>query len=477
LDEARLASIVGDVCVGVTIGADARGPEGRAIVDLLVRLVARLYPAITFLDERGDRTARELRALTQRINPRVELSGRPTVEVVVGSAAGRQGGCRTVFVGSSGWCARFSTEATRGCGDSNNPYGAGLAACLAAADLFRSVFLAKAPVDGDFEINVPVAAEDASGRGDVGGNVGDLVLVGSGAIGNAAAWALSRTQVRGTVQLVDHESVDLGNLQRYVLAERADEDRPKASLLAARFDGVLRAEAHECRLADYVASVRHNVDTMLLALDSARDRRAAQASLPREIVNAWTRPGSVGISTHDFLEGACVACLYLPEGQQQNEDEVILTALGLAEAPERVMQVRQLLHLNEGVPRDLLAAIAESRNLALEKLLPFEGRRLRELYVDGFCGGAVIPLGDSGTQVDDVHVPLAHQSAMAGVLLAAAAVWIGLGAKVESVVSQYDVLRPQERFHVYPASKDPRGMCYCQDPDYVGVYRKKHGLA
>ena len=60
--------------------------------------------------------------------------------------------------------------------------------------------------------------------------------------------------------------------------------------------------------------------------------------------------------------------------------------------------------------------------LPLAKLLPFEGRPLRTLYTEGFCGGAVIPLGDPERPANDVHVPLAHQSALAGVLLAAAAV-------------------------------------------------------
>ena len=77
---------------------------------------------------------------------------------------------------------------------------------------------------------------------------------------------------------------------------------------------------------------------------------------------------------------------------------------------------------NAGAPRDLLVAIATARDLPLAKLLPFEGRSLRALYTEGFCGGAVIPLGDLGRPANDVHVPLAHQSALAGVLLAAAGV-------------------------------------------------------
>ena len=473
LDKQRLESVLGDVCIGVTVGPDASGHEGRAIVDLLVRLLARLYPSIVIRDEGDGGAAYEVSALARRINPHIELSGQPTVEVFIGSAELRQGTSRTVFVGSSGWNAKLSPRNPQRCGNTNNPYGAGLAACLAAADLFRSVFLPGTELNGDFELAFPILTEGSNDVGDVSGNVGSLVLVGAGAIGNAAAWALSRTDVNGSIEIVDHESVDLGNLQRYVLAERDDENKPKAKFVAGAFAGTLSAKAQECKLAEFLEKKRHKVDNLLLALDSAKDRRAAQASLPRRIANAWTQPGDLGVSTHDFLEGACVSCLYLPDGKQKNEDEIIAESLGV---PEELMQVRDLLHRNEGAPRDLLEAIATAQNVPLEKLMTFEGRPLRQLYTDGFCGGAVIPLGTIGAPADDVHVPLAHQSAMAGVLLAGAGVQLGLGASGDSVAAHYNVLRQQARFHVHPVAKKVGGKCICQDEDYVDVYRKKYGL-
>ena len=439
------------------------------MTDLLVRLLARLYPSIVVREE-GD-GGDEASALAGRINPRIDLSSQPTMEVVVGAACPRWKTSRTVFSGSSGWSARLSTREPQGCGESNNPFGAGLAACLAAADVFRHVFLRGAELDGDFEFAVPSAGELANDGGDVNGNVGSIVLAGAGTIGNAAAWALSRSGVEGSIKIVDHEAVDLGNLQRYVLAERDDVSRPKAPFVAGAFNGKLSAKAHECRLAEFLEKKRHKVDNLLLALDSAKDRCAAQASLPRRIANAWTQPGDLGVSWHDFLEGACVNCLYLTDGEQKNEDEIIAESFGVL---DRLREVRTLLHKNEGAPGDLLEAIATARDIPLAKLLPFEGRSLRVLYTEGFCGGAVIPLGEVGEPTNDVHVPLAHQSAMAGVLLAAAGVRMALGENKGSIVAQYDVLKPQERFQVYPAAKDPKGRCLCQDADYLAVYRKKY---
>ena len=472
LDEQRLEARLADVCIGVTIGPDAGGEEGRAMADLLVRLLARLYPSLVIREEGEGGVGDHVSALARRINPRIDLSGQPTIEVVVGTARPRWKTARTVFAGSKSWSAKLSTHDPQGCGASNNPFGAGLAACMVAADVFRHVFLPGAELDGECEIAVPNAGEWATDDGDVHGNVGSVVLAGAGAIGNAAAWALSRTRVEGSIEIVDHESVDLGNLQRYVLAERDDEERPKAPFVAGGFNGKLSASAHECTLAEFLQKKSHKVDSLLLALDSAKDRCAAQASLPRRVANAWTQPGDLGVSSHDFLEGACVNCLYLPDGEQKNEDQIIAESFGV---PDRLMQVRTLLYKNEGAPRDLLMAISTARALPLAKLLPFEGRPLRTLYTEGFCGGAVIPLGDPGRPANDVHVPLAHQSALAGVLLAAAAVRIGLSGCPGSVIAQYDVLKPQEQFQVYPANKDPKGICICQDKDYRDVYQQKYG--
>ena len=474
LDEERLETKLRDVCVGVTIGSDAGGSEGRAAADLLVRLFARLYPALAFRDESDTGADGEAADLALRVNPRIDLSEDPTIEVVIGSASGTQGVRRIIFVGSNGWTATLSSRHPQTSGNTKNPFGAGLAACLAAADVFRHLFVPDGELDTDMDFAVPFGSDDAGVDPDVTADVGSLVLAGAGAIGNATAWALSRAQLRGSIEIVDAEAIDFGNLQRYVLAERADENTQKANFIAERFVGTLQAEAHSCRLAEFLQSRDSRTDLLLLALDSAQDRRAAQASLPRRIANAWTQPHDLGVSVHNFTHGACVSCLYQPNGQQRSEDVVIAEAFGI---PDKLMDVRNLLHSNGGAPRNLLEAIAAASGVKLETLLPFEGRPLRSLYSDGFCGGAVIPLDAIGAPADDVHVPLAHQSALAGVLLAAAAVKLAQDEPEHSAVAQFDVLKPQERFQVYPVAKNPEGRCICQDKDYVDVYREKFGLA
>lgn len=470
LDADRLASALDDVRVGITIARDAQGKEGQALTDLVIRLVSRLYPTLLFRAEQDQTLADRARELALRINPRVEFAGIPTVEIVIGAGRLRPWARRRIFAGSGAWTAKISTVRPQTCGDTNIPFGPGIAACLAAANLFRHCFLPEPRLDTNAEFAIFDTDELSPHSATLRDLSGEFVLAGAGAIGNAAAWALARTPMGGTLHVVDHEEVDLGNLQRYVLAERTDEHGSKPGVVSRYFCGSLIAKPFEGDLASFLESRKHRLNRLLLALDSARDRRAGQASLPRWIANAWTQPGDLGLSTHDFLNGACVCCLYLPDSAQMNEDAIIAESFGV---PDRIMQIRILLHRNEGVPRDLLEAIAAARNVPLDRLLPFEGRRARDLYVEGFCGGAVIPLSQVGAPRADVHVPLAHQSAFAGVLLAAAAVRDVLAVQTGSHITQLDLLKPLPSVPTRIAAKDPRGICLCQDPDYRDVYERK----
>src|SRR5260370_36182864 len=86
------------------------------------------------------------------------------------------------------------------------------------------------------------------------------------------------------------------------------------------------------------------------------------------------------------------------------------------------MHIRALLHNGDGFPRNLLDSIATSRAIPIDRLLPFEGRPVRNLYTEGFCGGAVSPPGAGGTPRQGVHGPPAPQTAPSRLLLSPAAV-------------------------------------------------------
>jgi hypothetical protein len=476
-EEIFRARLTGTVA-GITFGARALNHEGSALTDLLVRLLARLYPTLAIRGGIGcEERLSELIALAQAINPAIEIVQAPTIEVIVGPGTPAPVAASVIYSGSSGWDAKLSRTTAQDLGTTRLPFGAAASACLAAANLFRAVFMDSDPkLDADLSFSTYSRAAGVTSKSvPTHAELSEpVVLAGCGAIGNAAVWALGRADVRGSLALVDDQVLELSNMQRYVLATRADEERAKVEITASALTGALRPEPHRATIADFLTSTGYEHDRVLLALDSARDRRQAQTSLPRWIANAWTQPGDLGVSVHQFGVGACVCCLYLPEGKAPNEDELVTGALKLP--AERLMEVRLLLDSGAGLQRPLLEAVAASLGVAIEKLLPFEGKPIRALYVEGVCGGAVIPLGQqTGATPQELHVPLAHQSALAGVLLAAALMRDAVSTPATTTtVTRIDLLSAIGADQTRPALPDPREICICQDADYARRYTEKY---
>lgn len=472
------AEMIGDrlssTSVGLSLGDEAfTTPEGIALTDLLVRLFARLYPRLVIA---SPVEVDGLEGLARQINPDIEIAfgGKATIAVSIGSDSIALADPQ-ISAGSRGWDGSVSTSTSLAVGSSPNPVGPGIAACLAAAGVFRFVFLAGS-VD-QLDEDLTISGHDLTSRPTEGDPALpdhlDTTLVGLGAIGNAAAWTLSRVPSAGLVRLVDPEFLDLGNLQRYVLGTMADVDRSKVEFAAKAFGAALVADPHQESWQSFASREPSPTRSVLVALDSATDRRAVQAALPQWIANAWTQVGDLGVSVHPWADGgACLACLYLPTGPAPNEDQLITAALGLQ--AEREADVRRLLHLNAAPPPSLLEEVANACDVPLEALEPYAGRPIRELYVEGICGGAVVPLSRLEGANADVHVPLAHQSAMAGVLLASR-VLVGREDRAGTRVARFDVMRPLPVGVDFrqAMAKDSRGICICQDASYEGAYAAK----
>jgi hypothetical protein len=474
-DEDRFRTHLEDTVVGISAATVTQ--EGDALLDMLVRLAARLYPrlAIVVRGEPGE----QLADLARTINPQLELTDSAELGVVVGDG---EPFAKSTFAGCDGWDALVGTGGPLPTGDSANPFGAGAAACLAGAAVFRRVFLPdwSEPHEDDLRFSV-LTSERLHASGPTAALpeklAGEAVLVGAGAIGHGALWALRRVPVAGRVHVVDPERLELSNMQRYVLSERADEDAVKVEL-ATRTPARLALEPYQGELAAFLAAHGYAWPSMLLALDSARDRVSAQASLPQWVANAWTQPGDLGVASHSCFggDGACVGCMYLPDGAVKNEDQLVAEALGI---PHLLMQVRVLLYTGRAVERDLLQAVAQAIGRPLDVLLPFEGRTIRDLYVEGFCGGQVLPLGEVGklaTEAQDMHVPLAHQSALAGVLLGAALIRCTIeGVPEITQVTRIDVMRPLGPHVTQPLRARRDGRCICDDHDFYAAYAAKYG--
>jgi hypothetical protein len=464
--------------------------EGCATIDLLIRLLARLYPNVGLvpLDRASAKYADQVAELATAVNPRISIAreakeitrcitvGRTNSDKNVGSALTR------IYVGSSGWIAKLSASKACGSQDSANPFGAGAAACIAAANIFRAVFAAQLPgsvLDSTLRVSILDLNYGASKPMNPRlkpVNIGEMHLVGAGAIGNGFLWAMARLDCTGTLVVVDGEKIARSNLQRYAMTVAGDEGKYKAGVAAAWLSGTrLHVIPERLSWEEFMAARRNwLLDRVAVAVDTPATRINVQAALPRHLFNSWTQLGEVGLSRHEFLgPNACLACLYVPTQHRPNRDEIVLAALRLP--PDQLMDVRRRLELD--IPSDaaFLEAVSVSRGVPLPLLLPYEGRPLRELYVEAVCGGAVMEFNSAETP-DRAEVPMAFQSALAGILLASDVIaHAGTFRASVPTITQIDMLQRFPAVPFRPRSKSSSGRCLCADPDFIAAYAGKYG--
>lgn len=226
---------------------------------------------------------------------------------------------------------------------------------------------------------------------------------------------------------------------------------------------------------------------MLVALDTPGDRIAVQAGVPRSVFNAWTQPADLGCSRHErFGVDPCLACLYWPTRPRPNRHELIAAALGQH-------QLRVLSYMVTGIPvdvplppdglptmrdiptpseaplwsqRSLLDDVADAAGLDAAARERWHGCTIDQLYREGICGGALVTTTLQGV-LQEVVVPVAHQSALAGVLLAAQLLVASdpelASLRPGSTEVRYDVLQglPQ----VLPRPRKVTSGCLCRDAD------------
>lgn len=481
----------------------ASSAEARSSLELAIDLFARLYPAVDVVPLRSDgedtAVATRLLKVARQINPAIEggitFTPGTAAALVVGetNAPWDTTLTPTMYIGSDGWLAKISSRQPLGSSNSANPFGAGAAVCIGAANVFRSVFgaqLGNAGLDQDttlslldYEVRTPSALNPNLPEVT---HLGETYLVGVGAIGHGAVWAWRRTPgLWGTIHLVDPEAYEQSNLQRYVETMSAGMPGAKvthaAALLANGISHSLAALPHLNSWDTYLAGRSDwRFDRVLLALDSAEDRIFAQSSLPRYVINSWTQRDNLGVSRHDFLTTACVTCLYLPTTERPDLDDIVAAALNF-QGEEDLQVVRRYLDTGEPLDAAMLAKIAAQVGVSEDALARFVGAQLITLYHRGACGGIILQLGGhlGSGNVPAAEVPMAFQSALAGIMLAAETVIDAahLRPKAFPVRTEINLLKRVGGTLSTPESKHPSGRCICEDPDFIAAYSSKYDLA
>lgn len=482
--------------LSVAIGVDkplADDPVSRAAYLLAVNLGARLYPRLVL---NGPADLRERGAdLAVSINPVVDVaaSGRVDGRWVWSRRTPRRS---AIHATASGWNVGID-------GSPIGPDRPEILAALAAAaigmgEVFRAVFAAELGARGrtgpmPLAFNLLTLGPPERGLPSLASApaFGRSHLAGAGAVGEAAALTLREAGAVGMLEAVDPQRVDLGNLQRYLLAFDRHVGMSKVEVLAEQLTGSGITVEQVPTIWGADARTQAPAETVLAALDSIAGRIELQASLPRRIYNAYTQPLDIGWSRHEtFGDDACLACLYWPTGPRQHRHEIVGAAL--RQHPARVLRYLVIpgLVIGQPIPPQHLppdidpalasrwaeVSIAQDVGEALfadpEALSSRAGARVDDLYHD-MCAGALLPTV-SGDRDREVVVPLAHQSALAGIMLATQ-----LLVAEQPELATLRELQPQARFDVFrPASPQRLPLarasgCICGDRYYIDAYRAR----
>ena len=302
-------------------------------------------------------------------------------------------------------------------------------------------------------------------------DLGDLTVVGCGAIGQALCYALSAaTGLAGRVTLLDPDNFDESNEQRYMTMFEGERGMPKVmragEILSAR-NPPLRVNGTDLTYEAYMETADARVSEVAVCVDNVKTRLNAQAALPRTLWNGWTdvEPGSLryGVSRHSLAgSSACLACYYRPGGGPPSGEDMEASKTGLSK--DRIREIRAR---GEPCSRGLLAEVARGAGMPLRRLLPFEGRPFGDL-LHGDCGVFSMRPGEP-----EAPTPAPHQPALAGILLASQLILERLAPKAAALrsLSDFDALRVPGPLCLVESKRHPD--CFCNDPAYRRAYERK----
>jgi hypothetical protein len=492
-----------------TIAIHAPSSTADVLVDrdaalLAVNLAARLYPRLHISGPAAwtDSAA----TLAAAINPAADidtttqpLASARALTLDWASDPARSDG-PIVTVSADGWNVRVDPQEAPQ--QLAAPLAALAAAALGVSEMFRVVFAQalgergrRGRQPGGFNLITNGQPSEVPPVPASVPQLPDAYLVGAGAVGQACLLALQACGIPANLTVVDPEPIQLSNLQRYVLTTDADVGIPKTDLAvrAARDTAVTVIPVTTAWGADRRSGPGAR-RVVLTALDSAADRISVAAALPWRAYNAWTQPADVGWSRHEqFGVQPCLACLYYPDRPRPNEHELIATAL--RQHPLRILTYL-ITRTPVGAPvphiamvadlpsppdastwtsRPLLDDLAELGFVTSDDTREWAGKTIGQIYRDGICAGGIVRLPGSA-ETEPALVPLAHQSALAGIMLATTYI-SGSHHSLQShrppqIEARFDLLRGFPQTLTRPRART-RG-CLCGDHFYRDV---AHGPA
>ncbi|HEY3314817.1 MAG TPA: ThiF family adenylyltransferase [Bacillota bacterium] len=488
-EQAGLASL--DVTVGLATTTEAFAtPLVRAITVFALNLLARTFPRVALLPPLGSELLGPLYSEfeTRWGFPYAVLG---TGEIVPGKACDLMmaigtvdhvyGARHVVTIGCDGWVAKFAQGPRPGSvsvADSDNPLGGVVAACVGTAQLFARAIEPLMPPASLRRLGGPDSLEwSAYSYLHDGANpalpspllVEDLVMIGLGGVGSAAAAIISWVPgLEGSLTLVDPDQVDESNLNRFLIAPKSTVGSAKVEVVKTFLDRRqgMSVIAAPMTYRQFVRQFGRPWDIVVSSVDNEEVRAAIQTDLPRVIIDGATAGPVIGISRHTFTDGACLGCLHPVTEDSYGREIEIAKVLGipLGDVIDRLSDDRPFSPWE-------LAAIGS--RLGLKGIDVSRRKSLRTLWAEDICGRIRLPAGDSSPQIEG---SAAFVSSLTGALVA---------GEVLKEVAMMDHLDNQFMMQAFRGpsigfprkrNKAPKCPCYCQKEAMQSSYAQLHNL-
>jgi hypothetical protein len=162
-------------------------------------------------------------------------------------------------------------------------------------DLDRAVHL---DLSADINIKAPI-------------DIGPIDFISGGALTFSALFCLTRVpRIRGNSRVIEPESLDITNLNRYALARRSDVLRSKSEILRAAASADMTVTGVSARFdREHEATIGPLRDRVLVGVDDIPSRWAVQAVKPRWLCVAGTSHFFGMVTTHG-PGTACAGCAH-----------------------------------------------------------------------------------------------------------------------------------------------------------------------
>jgi hypothetical protein len=300
-------------------------------------------------DAVATQVAMQIDQMLSRTIERVTVNNVGTVnasaEIVIGSAQPRHNSARVWVFFEKG---RIVVAKERRPSDSSDVHSIGtlIAACYACAATIQLLIGDRlrqpAPESYIVDLNELLGGDEALLFSEA--DFEEAYLVGAGAIGNGFVAGLVLLPIRGKLHVVDDDDASDGNLQRCVMFGPSDVGKKKAEQLVAaarRTSSLVDYEPRPLRLQNLPERKAGAwLKRLVVAVDSPRARRSLQNEFPGEVFDASTT-GAAEIVFHYHrqpTEGACLACVYPTNRDEQARERHVAESLGVSVAD--VMEIK-----------------------------------------------------------------------------------------------------------------------------------------